>query len=183
MPVGGNQAFLCLSFASHEGRRWVRVNGHILALCCRGQADKTLILYCQAVLLTFFKQYFDLNLTLSYSVCCCTIPMTIITPHIIAVIGPQFCSHCRQMFSFISANVYLVFLNIILEAGDTCCFTPVHFLHCSLPSTGLSPQQGPAVQLFLLFISKRKTNCGPLYSFNSNNSMFLDNPVCLSVPR
>jgi len=162
MPVGGNQAFLCLSFASHEGRRWVRVNGHILALCCRGRADKTLILYCQAVLLTFFKQYFDLNLTLSYSVCCCTIPMAIITLHIIAVIGPQFYSHCWQMFpSFLPTFtcVFLFFfLYIILEAGDTCCFTPVQFLHCSLPSTGLSPQQGAAVQLFLLFISKRKTN-------------------------
>lgn len=54
MPEGRNQAFLCLSFASHEGRRWVRVNGHILALRCRGQADTALILYCQAVLLTFF---------------------------------------------------------------------------------------------------------------------------------
>lgn len=55
MPEGRNQAFLCLSFASHEGRRKVRVNGHILALTRRGWADTALILYCQAVLLTFFN--------------------------------------------------------------------------------------------------------------------------------
>lgn len=55
MPVGRNRAFLCLSFASHEGRRRVRVKGHILALTCRGQADEALILYCQAVLLTFLN--------------------------------------------------------------------------------------------------------------------------------
>lgn len=108
MPVGGNRAFLCLSFAGHEGRRRVRVNGHILALSHRGQADEAFILYCQAVLTFFFL--FDLYLTLSYSVCCCTIPMVIfmIITHIIAVNpDPYFCSHCWQMFPFIFASCFL----------------------------------------------------------------------------
>lgn len=64
MPEGRSQAFLCLSFVSHEGRRWVGVNGHILALCFRGPAMEAFILYCQAVLLTFLKIY--LYLTLFY---------------------------------------------------------------------------------------------------------------------
>lgn len=60
--------------------------------------------------------------------------------------------------------VYISFL----EAGERCCSTPVQFLHCSLPLTGLSPQQGPAVQLIFIvhFKEDDKTQCGPFYSFN-----------------
>ena len=171
MPVGGNQAFLCLSFASHEGRRWVRVYGHILALYCTGQADKTVILYSQAVLLTFFKQYFDLNLTLSYSVCCCTVPMAIITPHIIAVIGPyiyiyiyikyKFWRQVTHAASHLYSSSIVVFPRLASHLSkDLRC----SYFYCSFPRG-------------------RQTKRGPLYSFNSNNGMFLDNPVCLSVPR
>lgn len=193
MPVGRNQAFLCLSFASHEGRRWVRVNGHILALSYRGQADKALILYCQAVLLTFFKiiwfvfnivifswlLYYSYGYYYYYSSYYCSEPQSLVLFSLLADV------------TFISASCWFLvlfvgFFFIILATGERCCSTPVQFLHCSLPLTGLSPQQGSAVQLFLSFISKRRTNTTWtfLYSFNNNKPyMFLDNPVCLSVPR
>lgn len=175
MPVGRNKAFLCLSFASHEGRRWVGVNRHILALSCRGQADKALILYCQAVLLPFFKQ-FDLYLTLSYSVCCCTILMTIITPYIIAVNPSRFvCPYFYQLL--ISCNSFLFGFFIILEAGERCGSTPVQFLHCSLPLHLTSARTCGAV-IFIVHFKEDKYNMDLSILSTVISSMF----VCLSVP-
>lgn len=185
----------CASFASHEGRRWVRVDGHIMALCCRGQADKALILYCQAVLLTFLKtKLFDLfnivifSLLLYYSYGC-------YYSHIIAVKPGRFVSFCHfyQLLisctsGFFSFFFYLFFTFIILEAGERSCSTPVQFLHSSLPSTGLSPQPRPAGAVICIAHfkgDKHNTDLRILSQLISCVffSYFLGSPVCLSVPR
>ena len=155
MPEGRNQAFLCLSFASHEGRRRVRVNGHILALSRRGQAQTALILYCQAVLLTFFNIVI-FSLLLYYSDGYYYYYYYYYDNYY------YFSYHCSEPRSFCFLHFYQLLIccssffykYIILEAGERHCSTPVQFLHCSLPLTGLSPQQGPAVQFIFTHFKK-----------------------------
>lgn len=85
------------------------------------------------------------------------------------------------MFPSFLPNVFFLFCSfyMFLEAGERCCSTPVQFLYCSLPLAGLSPQQGPAVQLIFFIIcfnSKDKTWRRPLYSFNSNKPYVFRQP-------
>lgn len=62
MPVGGNQAFLCLLLAMKEGGG-SKVTGHILVLRCRGQASKDLSpLLPSSFINSFWRFWFIFNI-------------------------------------------------------------------------------------------------------------------------
>lgn len=147
---------------SHEGRKRVSVTGHILVLReVRFLKD----FYCQAVLLFFFFfvfKHLDLYLTFSYSICCCTILLYLYSESMSIFVLWQF-PCISASFSF-----HVCFFN---NFGGRCCFTPVRFLYCGLPLTGLSPQQGPVVWCFL---QERKH--GPSCRFNSNKQYVFREP-------